>query len=394
MVLGTGALGRRVAATLADSRVTLRLIDARPGAAAALAAILPPGVAEAGPVVDAADRHALTALVADAALLIDLTGSGALAHVAAAVCDRADVAYVAVGEEPLDPAVAPRGRVPLVVGAGISPGVTGVLGLDVARALDVVDDVTTGWRIDDGGAAGVEPSVEDLETAGEPSAAAVGLLRALADDAEPVVDGAVASCPGLSPVAMRFAACRGTGWLMASPEPSALQELTGARNAATALLAEPPTIALLIDVVTHLRSGRLGLHAAAAAAVHPSLWRTVRAGLTVGRLPAPGDLPPLFATATGRRDGRELRVGARMSGPVAPLAAWGAAACVAATRHVLSGDARNGVQRVEELVSLDDLLWALPRDGAVRHVERFEEAVAGAAGDGLQTIAGGRGRRG
>ena len=205
-----------------------------------------------------------------------------------------------------------------LIGLGASPGITNMLALKAAAALDEVDEVLTGWSIDG--------SSEDLPAArsGRPratgaSAAVVhwvqqltGFIRVLRDggfqNAKPLERREI-MYPGLGPVSV---------WSVGHPEavtiPRALTGLTACSNVMVGQARAFEGLQVLAHLVD---TGRITIHDAADEIVR-DLSETARAPSDAADKSA---TPGLFAWASGRVGGKQaISAAAILSAPPGGMA--------------------------------------------------------------------------
>ncbi|MFI6847641.1 hypothetical protein ACIBJD_23875 [Kitasatospora sp. NPDC050467] len=107
----------------------------------------------------------------------------------------------------------------------------------------------------------------------------------------------------------------GTGYTVGDPEPVTLsRSLAPTGNAACLMVVTRGTVAFLDGLRRDLDRGRLDNESAASLLTGPPLGRALTAGVRAAGFRGPASLPPFFAVATGRRDGRPLTVLARPAG--------------------------------------------------------------------------------
>jgi saccharopine dehydrogenase-like NADP-dependent oxidoreductase len=312
---GAGFVGRHAIATLRvlEPDASIVIVD-RDGEAAARAAE-EHGVR--GVALDVTDEAALAAALSEADVVMNTVGPyfrfgvPILRAAIAAGCHYVDVCddwEPTVEMLKLDERARAAG-VTAVIGMGISPGVSNLLARLAVEELDVAREVFTGWLLE-----GARPEV----IGPEPSAATVhgieqltGTIRVWRDgrfvEEKPVRKTAV-HYPGLSPA---------YGFTIGHPEPITLPRRFPALERSLNLM--------VTDGVTALALRSLGRFVDAGWLSKRTLARwaerlegaggedmdaeQVIGAIDRGELP----LPPIFASASGERDGAEAAVGATIT---------------------------------------------------------------------------------
>lgn len=270
-------------------------------------------------------------------------------------------------------ALGPKARergVTAVIGMGASPGVTNLIALKVAQALDEVDDLVTCWSI--------EGSDEDLEAmrsqhSGGPgaSAAVVHWVQQLTGTIRVLSGGEFRDVKPLQPRKIRYPGVGDiTIWSVGHPEAVTLPRVVpGLLDCVNAMVGPTESFDGLSLIANLVDSGALSIHQAADAIVED-----MRAKADAPR-PPKSALPPLFAWARGRRKGKS----AIAAGHVKSLPAGGMAGATSVpfTRVLpLFQDgrlgARHGVFVPEEVIDPVTLLDEL----APRCVGAFPSAEA------------------
>ena len=212
-------------------------------------------------------------------------------------------------------ALSPRAEeagITAIVGMGASPGVSNLLAVQAMRGLDRVDEVLTCWSL-----GGAETELEGRDEEGKetgPSAAIVhwmhqcsGKIRVWRDgafaDVKPVVERPI-DFPGVG---------RGRAWSVGHPEavtlPLCFPEIRDCAN----LMAGPSALMRAVEQLRDaIDAGQLSVEQAAAMITGP-VPDDMRQGDPDGRASSAA-LPPLFALASGERDGAPRRVGALILG--------------------------------------------------------------------------------
>ncbi|MBF6211669.1 saccharopine dehydrogenase NADP-binding domain-containing protein [Nocardia puris] len=302
---GAGEVGRAAARVLgADAEVDQVVIaDLAADRARAVAAEL--GEKATAVAVDVTDHAALVARMREADVVVNTVGPyfrfgpGVLR---AAIDAGRD--YVDVCDDPaptvtmLDMrAEAEAAGITAVLGIGASPGLANLLAAHALAGLDRAETVITGWNL-----AMAQPESRSWR----PSAAVVHGIEQVSNTI-PVIRGGeqvwerplrrtVVEYPGLG---------RATGWTFGHPEPvtlaRAFPDIRESVNLALAPRYVAGVLTLLGRGVTHGVLSRAS--AASVAALAENLLPSGSVGLLAG-----STLPPLFALATGERDGAPATV--------------------------------------------------------------------------------------
>jgi Saccharopine dehydrogenase NADP binding domain len=314
---GAGEVGQWAARTvLDDPRVSeLVIADLNGAAAARLAAQLGKRVTWAA--VDVRDGRALRTLLSNAAVLMNTAGPFfrfGLPTLHAAIDARCHYIDICDDWEPtLDMlALAPKAReagIMAVVGMGASPGLSNMAAIKAANALDRVTNIYTVWSLD-GAAVGVGASMTPSEHRTGPSAATVHGVHQMTGTIRMRTHGRDVAVPPLRPVMIDFP---GMGprrtWTVGHPEAVTLPLYfgEGLQECSNVMFAARSSIAALKAVTAAVDWGWISAQSGAG-------WLERLAALNPPALPQPwaatsgsadcGDLPPLFALATGEHAGQ------------------------------------------------------------------------------------------
>ncbi|MFF2549534.1 saccharopine dehydrogenase family protein [Nocardia sp. NPDC058058] len=194
-----------------------------------------------------------------------------------------------------------------VIGMGASPGVSNLLAMAAARALDTVEDLYTTWPVDVPRGR-TEESTRDGTA--HPPAALLHWMEQISGTISVVRQGRTTREPPLRAVRLELPGDRsGTGYTVGHPEPVTLHRtLHPTGDAANLMIVTPGTVAFLDVLRRDIDRGKLDNATAAAELLKPGLLRGIRSLITAGRFPSPGTLPPFFAVARGRKDDRSHTV--------------------------------------------------------------------------------------
>jgi saccharopine dehydrogenase-like NADP-dependent oxidoreductase len=244
-----------------------------------------------------------------------------------------------------------------VIGIGASPGVTNMIALKAARALDEVDDLLTCWSI--------EGSDEDLEAmrsqrprATGASAAVVHWVQQLTGTIRVLADGGFQD---VKPLTSRTIHYPGRGevvtWSVGHPEAVTLpRAVPGLLHCANAMVGPPESFEGLAMIAQLVDSGALTIHQAADA-ILASMQEKAAAPVQQeekARVVA----PPLFAWASGRRNGRPAIATAEVHSMPAGGMAGSTSVPFALVLPLFANGLgmRHGVFAPEEIIDPDDFL--------------------------------------
>lgn len=373
LILGAGVVGKHIARTAAGMPAfrSVTVADRLHDRAAAVAA----GIGGTAITIDAADQSSLVATMEQADIVVSAIGPATrfgVSTLRAAITARRT--FIDITDDPaptlemltLD-AEAKAAGVTAVIGTGASPGIANMLAVAAGSRLDRVDRILTGWgssdadeaddELGDGGNAALQHWVEQCS----------GMIPAL-------VDGHITNVMPLQPVVVDFPGIGlVTGRNVGHPEPVTLSrrftELRHASNvmnfpdfvyegleaAANAVNAGASHAEGARVLAAHLDTGsgilaalsglaRFALHRLDEA-ITPKLW-----------------LPPIWALAEGEKNGRPVRIGARLTGFVpggtGPMTAVPSTVIAA---MLASGQARPGagVHSVDTAIDPDVFFGAL-----------------------------------
>ncbi|MEV6066725.1 saccharopine dehydrogenase NADP-binding domain-containing protein [Nocardia sp. NPDC052001] len=288
----------------------------------------------------------------------------------------------------LDPAAREAG-VCAVIGMGASPGVSNLLAIAAASALDTVADIYTAWPVDvPRGSTGELP----LDDGAHPPAALMHWMEQISGTITVVRQGRTTREPPMRPVRLELPGDRrGTGYTVGHPEPVTLHRtLRPGGEAANLMIVTPGTAAFLDILRRDIDRGKLTNETAAAQLLKPGLLRGIRSLSTAGRFQSPGTLPPFFAAAHGRKDDRPHTTLAYLAGESAadtPLfiddmsRATGIPLALGLSQLIDGGHRRPGVHPPESAIDPDRFFGdlrphlGLPGEGPALIVEHHSPAV-------------------
>lgn len=197
-----------------------------------------------------------------------------------------------------------------IIGLGASPGISNLLAVKAMAGLDTVDEVLTGWSL---GAMG-DASEEDAPDARGPSAALVHWMHQCSGSIRVWRGGAFVDVRPVEERAVDFPSV-GTGraWSVGHPEaitlPMTFPEIGSSANLMTGPTSLMAAVAQLRDAID---ARQLTVEQAAQMMSQP-VPDDLKQSMRAERGNAP-ELPPLFALATGSKDGAPRRVGALILG--------------------------------------------------------------------------------
>jgi lysine 6-dehydrogenase len=378
-----GAVGARMAART-PGVTELVIADRDPASARTVAQGLADAVARPGggpavstATIDVTDAAALRELIRGTDAVLNTTGPffALGARVLRAAID-AGAHYLDICDDPepttellaLD-AEARAAGVTAVVGAGASPGISNLLAALAAARLDGLVDLYTAWPVDVGGEADHEAADGAelvLAADGGPSAAAVHWMHQITRPVSVIEAGELVRGEPLRPVALALpGGLRGTAYVVGHPEPVTFHRTLRPGGASACLMVVTARTVAYLDLLRQdVEAGRITVEEAAADLARPTLRRMTKSGLRARRYQGPGTLPPFFAAATGRREGRRLIVLARYDAASVGMAEATGVPLGLALAQVLDGTARRpGVHPVEAVLDAPRFFADLDRVG-------------------------------
>ncbi|WP_319455191.1 MULTISPECIES: saccharopine dehydrogenase family protein [unclassified Mycobacterium] len=306
-ILALGAAGEmgKVAAGIlaADESVTTVVIADRDGPAAAAAA-QSLGAKAVALELDVTDSRGLGAAMADCDVVVNTVGPYfrfGVPLLRAAIDARRHYVDICDDPEPtldmlaLDQQAKASG-VTALIGMGASPGLSNLLAVIAGRELERVDEVHTGWSIN-----GV--NTDSTDTVG---AAVVHGMQQISGTIPVTRNGIVTTRPALEKIVLQYPGIGiATGRSFGHPEAVTLQRVFGDLvDNTNVVVGDRITLALLSVLRFAIDHRLVGLDAAARIA--NTAERMTPADPT--RMIRPGQLPPLFAVASGIHAGRPATV--------------------------------------------------------------------------------------
>lgn len=311
LVLGAGGMGEVVAQHVARSEQVTGLVVADLDGRRASAIAQPLGGASAG--VDALDHDALVEVFRTVDVVLNTAGP--FYRLAEPVLEAALAARVHLLDvcDDWEPAQAMQARhdeavaagIVVVTGLGATPGLSNVLAVQAASALDEVDTLVTGWGLD-----GARPASRGASA----SAATVHGLHQVSASIRVWRDGRFVDEPPLRRMMLDYPGLgRFPAWTFGHPEAVTMpRRWPGLSLAVNVTHAAGWEIGALRALAWGAARG-LGVERGAAWAERleggpPPSTEAQRARMLRGRR-----LPPLFVLATGTRAGRPASVGATIT---------------------------------------------------------------------------------
>ncbi|MFD6220347.1 saccharopine dehydrogenase family protein [Nocardia asteroides] len=390
---GAGEMGRVAARVLrGDSRVSaLTIADRDVSAARKVAAEL--GADALG--LDVTDSSALAAALRAADLVVNTVGPYfrfGPPVLAAAIDARCD--YIDICDDPqptiemleLD-ARAKADGVTALLGMGASPGIANLLAVRAGAELDRVDNLVTGWNIhsahpepvrftsavpsatgslqaagpaENGSSVGAGPATAGSSafgrTAAGPTAAVVHGMRQISGEIPVTRDGVRTERPALERLRLDYPGLgTGVGRSFGHPEAITLPlAFPGLRAATSVVVADRPTTAALHALRWTIDRRLLTLDRAARLAAR--VERLLPADPAT--LVAAGGLPPLFAIATGLRDGAPATAATALSQVPGLSMAENTGVPLAVGALLMAADPKPGVHAPETLLDPDRFFTA------------------------------------
>jgi saccharopine dehydrogenase-like NADP-dependent oxidoreductase len=247
-----------------------------------------------------------------------------------------------------------------IIGMGASPGALNLLAVCAARELDEVTDLYTTWPIDvpmPGGS--IAMTEEDAQADTEhrrvgPSAAVVHWIQQISGSIRTVVAGVETDTPPLVPVVLDYPDLgSGTAYTVGHPEPITLRRSLGIMGDSACLMIITPALAASADALRRAVDAKQLTVEMAAALSGESAGDSEQASAAEG-YPPHGKLPPFFAWARGKKDGKAITVGARVTAFPSGLAAGTGLPLVIVLRQLLEGRiSEHGVFPPEQAVDPD-----------------------------------------
>lgn len=180
-----------------------------------------------------------------------------------------------------------------LVGMGASPGVANLLAVRAARELDSVDEVITGWNIDD--------ATSESHGFGAPTAALVHGIEQITGTIPTWSGEQLTRRPALERVAIDYPGLgRFHGRTFGHPEAVTIHRAIPTRRSVNIVVGDSVTLGFLRTMRVMVDRKLLDARAAARIA---AIAQRLRPTAGPADLLAPGGPPPLFAVATGRRNG-------------------------------------------------------------------------------------------
>ncbi len=307
LVLGAGGMGSVTARTVAEFPFVESVIiaDLNVSFARQTAALI--GAKATSAQVDVTDADSLRALCNRADLILNTVGPfyrfgvpvlQAAIHTGTHYADINDDWQPTLDMLALNDAAQQAG-ITAIIGLGASPGISNMLALEVARRLDTVDTLLTGWDT-------VEAMDDPAALDATPSAALIHWLGQISGKIRLHMDGKQTEATPLAEYAFHYP---GYGeaivWTVGHPEPITLPRRVPVRFSANVMTGNRDMMRLLQAIAAHIDSGALTLEAAAQEFLN-EVMRSADEPLVV----TGARLPSLFAIGFGQKDGQPLTVAA------------------------------------------------------------------------------------
>jgi saccharopine dehydrogenase-like NADP-dependent oxidoreductase len=327
---GTGDMGRHAARAVAAANVFERIIIAGLDDANARAFVASLGVQAEFQPVDVTDAQALMQCLRQADVVINAVGPffrfGELivdAFIASGgprfyvdICDDVEPTRAVIARD----AKARGAGVTLLVGMGLSPGLSNLLARSAIAAMDEVSSVDTLWdlsatlTVDDG-------FTSADESVNEPRAAIVHWMHACSGDIRILEDGHWHKARPVERVDLHFRTQAGmerlVGWIVAHPEtetlPLAYPQLKSSRNL---MMGRDSIFTLMRSIRNRIDDNTISIDDAAAEVVATLGGATNGISLAEEaelRRRRPSSFPYLAAIARGIKDGVESTAYARLN---------------------------------------------------------------------------------
>lgn len=353
VVGGAGEMGRQASRTLATMKAVHGIIvaDLQVGAACAVAdeirsdrcALATVETAE----IDVTRGEDLRALMDVADVVVNAVGPFyrfGVDILTAAIDAGKD--YVDICDDPdptltmleLDEYARNRG-VTALVGMGASPGVANLLAVLAAQELDSVDEVVTGWNIDD--AISESPGFA-------PSAALVHGIEQITGTIPTWSGEQLTRRPALERVAIDYPGLgRFYGRTFGHPEAVTIQRAIPTSRSVNVVVGDAVTLGFLRTI--RVMVDRKVLDARVAARI-AAIAQRLRPAAAPADLLVPGGPPPLFAVATGLRNGVAATAATALAGIPGMTMAANTGVPLAVSVPIVAAAADTGVHTPETLL--------------------------------------------
>ncbi len=239
-----------------------------------------------------------------------------------------------------------------VVGIGASPGISNMLAAKAMAGLDEVASIVTGWGLEGTGDEAIAPG-------GEPSAALVHWLHQCSGTIRILRGGAPVDVSPVEEVTVDFPGIgASSAWTVGHPEAVTLPRgRPYVRESYNVMVAPRWLIGVVRSIAAEIDTGRMTVEQGAALMTGPAPDGASHEAEPEGQ----PRLPPLFAVATGRKDGEPCTVGATvLSGPAGGMGGVTGIPLALALRLLADGKiGRQGVSAPEEAIDPDAFFDAL-----------------------------------
>jgi saccharopine dehydrogenase-like NADP-dependent oxidoreductase len=321
---GTGDMGRHAARVLAKADFTHRLVLAGLDTPEGRAFATSLGSVAQFHAFDLNDNQALDRLMAGADIVVNTAGPFfrfGEKIAAAAISHKLPYIDICDDVEPTEALLkkhhqAKQAQTTMIVGMGLSPGVTNMLARMAAEALDAVDSIDTTWdlaatmTVDDGFQ---RTSSAEHET----PAALVHWMHACSGEVRSLMDGQWIATRGVEPVELEIPGRTSiTGWSVSHPETHTLPlRYPGLKSSRNFMTSQEMIFVLVRSLRDRIDSGQLS---AEAAALELMKNQGFRMSMTLDqeqemRARRVSQTPYLTAIARGQKNGKQATAFARLN---------------------------------------------------------------------------------
>lgn len=309
IVLGAGGMGSVAAATAARLEVVSKVCVADIDLARAEAVARHIGERAEAARVDVRSVEQLTAILSGYDIVLNCTGP--FYELGPHILDAAIAAGTHYSDicDDWEPTLellergtdAQKAGVVAVVGMGASPGITNLLAVKVASELDHVDEILTGWTIED------DVEEELTHESGEPSAATIHWLQQLTGTIRQMEGGKMGDYRPLQNKIIQYPTYGDLSvWSVGHPEAVTLPRVfTGLRHCSNVMVGDEAKFGTLKEVAALVDDQGMTVREAAAR-IGPALYNTPQDGSSGAPKPS------VFAWAKGRSNGEAVVVGAQL----------------------------------------------------------------------------------
>ena len=314
LVLGAGGMGDTAAKTVAGFDEVTHLVVADRDTKSAESCAARCGPKASALTLDVTDMAALKTALSQADVVLNCVGPFfrfGVPILAAAIESGTNYLDICDDPEPtlemldLD-AAARANNVLAIIGMGASPGISNLLAAKVCTSLDTIDELITGWNLDDGTDIEEETSLQGNEA----SAAVVHWMEQCSGTVQSWVANELQAVKPLQPLKVDYPGIgKRTLWTVGHPEPVTLpRTFPSITNTSNAMVLRALDAFALRELAGRIDSGALTVEEAAqeiteaiATSRHSVFQRAL--GWVASKFSGP-TFPSIFAVARGEKGGR------------------------------------------------------------------------------------------